>query len=125
MASITPRQKMKVIAGFALPILLLAACSHSAAPASVIRLVDVYKPDVLHGTAAAAPAPPKNQWRFDGAEPAPAPKDFAATRGWEAKNVSPLTIRDGHLTAKTTSEFPILRIERTQDLHTLNHSYSV
>src|SRR5690242_16599014 len=112
------------VAAFAFLGSLLAACSHSTASSTVIRLVDVYKPDVLHGTAAAATAAPKNEWRFDGAEPTPPPKDFGTTRGVEGKNVS-LAIRDGHLAGKTTSDFPILRFERTKDLDTPDQFYSV
>src|SRR5438552_15425419 len=113
-----------VIAGFAFQLVMLGACSHSAAPPAVIRLVDAYKPEVLHGTATAARTAPKNEWRFDGSEPVPAPKDFAATRGWEGHGISPFTIRDGHLVGKAASDFPILRIERTKDLNNVDQFHS-
>jgi hypothetical protein len=103
----------------------LSGCGRSSAAPAVIRLVDVYKPEVLHGTAAAARVAPKNEWRFDGPVPVPEPKEFAATRGWEGHSVAGLTIRDGKLTGKTVSDFLILRIERTKNVDNVDQFHSV
>jgi arylsulfatase A-like enzyme len=84
-----------------------------AAGSKPLRLVDVFKPDMVQGSAAGATeVEPVAQWRFDGA--APATKDASATRGWEAHNVSDLAIRDGRLAGRSTTEFPILSVQRTR-----------
>src|SRR5215472_6360307 len=83
-----------ITVGFTLMVVGLGGCGRSSAAPAVIRLVDVYKPDVLHGTVAAARVAPKNDWHFDGPAPVPEPKEFAATRGWEAHSVTEFAIRD-------------------------------
>jgi arylsulfatase A-like enzyme len=77
--------------------------------------VDDFTPEAVSG---GAPGPareiPRTEWRFDGPAPARAPSAFAATRGWEAgPGVTGLTIRDGRLAGRTTSDFPVLHLERT------------
>src|SRR5215467_15297959 len=76
--------------GFILMVVGLGGCGRSSAAPAVIRLVDVYKPEVLHGTPASAHAAPKNEWHFDGAAPVPEPKQFATTRGVEGYSVTGL-----------------------------------
>ena len=106
-----------------------ASCAgRASSPGTVtIRFVDLYKPDVLHGTAAAStPLLKKTEWRFDGPPPATAPKEFASTRGWEAGlGIAGLTIRDGKLTGRSTSAFPTLQIERTEDLDNRDQFYAI
>src|SRR5262249_24793243 len=119
-----------VVAGvstlLALPV---AAClSGRAGPSpAVVKLVDLYKPEALHGGGgAAAKARKKTEWRFDGADPKPAPKEFAKTRGWEAGlGVSGFAIKDGQLTGKTTSAYPLIQIERTDDLDNRDQFFAV
>src|SRR5438128_417606 len=111
---------------------LTSACSRSAAapdgPKSV-RLVDAFDHKLVEGSPSTPATPaPRTEWRFDGAPsrppaapsgagPAPSPRPFAATRGWEAgPGVSGLAIRNGLLVGRTTNDFPILRIERTTGL---------
>lgn len=107
----------------------MPACSRaSSTPApAAIRLVDLFKPDVLHGQVETSQRPVKpTEWRFDGPAPAAPPKEFAATRGWEAgANISGLSIRDGRLTGRAASEFPLLRIERTTDLDNRDQFHAV
>src|SRR5688572_14230060 len=95
--------------------LLVAALADGCAPGSppasqsrTVRLVDEYQPDTIAGAAAAAaPALPRTEWRFDEAPAAPA--TFAATRGWRAgPDVAGLAVRDGRLVGKATGDFPIL-----------------
>ena len=110
--------------------MLAASCAgraSSATSAVAIRLVDLYKPEVLHGSASVATRPPKKiEWRFDGPAPTPPPKDFTATRGWEAGiGISGFTIRDGRLTARSSTEYPVIQIERTQDLDNRDQFYAV
>lgn len=94
--------------------------SRRGSPASdtkPIRLVDVFKPEMVHGAAAAAAkSEPVAEWRFDGGAPATEAKDRAATRGWEAHNVDGLAIRDGRLVGKSTGEFPIVSVMRTRQM---------
>ncbi|PYQ20663.1 MAG: hypothetical protein DMF81_17925, partial [Acidobacteria bacterium] len=55
-------------------------------------------------------------WRLAGpviAGPAPAGK-LAATRGWQAgPGVGALSVRDGRLVGRSTSDFPLLHLERS------------
>jgi arylsulfatase A-like enzyme len=86
--------------------------------AVAIRLVEQFKPESLSGSAAAgAQAAPRQEWKFDAQPPANIPKPFAATWGFEAgRGITGFAIKDGRLTGRTTSDFPILRIERIADL---------
>ncbi|HVD76201.1 MAG TPA: sulfatase [Vicinamibacteria bacterium] len=109
---------------------IASACSRSASGPDgpkAIRLVDAFDAKQVEGTPGKpAPAPPRTEWRFDGAPPrpaspapgpAPSPPPFAATRGWEAgPGVSGLALRNGLLVGRTTTDFPVIRIERTTGL---------
>jgi arylsulfatase A-like enzyme len=107
-----------------------SACSRTASgpeEPKAIRLVDAFDAKQVEGTPGkpAAP-PPRIEWRFDGAPPRPAspapgpaasPPAFVATRGWEAgPGVSGLAVRNGLLVGRTTTDFPVIRIERTAGL---------
>src|SRR5206468_1755673 len=92
-----------------------------------IRLVDGFDAKLVEGSPGKPAAPlPRTEWRFDGAPPrpaspppgpAPSPAPFVATRGWEAgPGVSGLAIRNGLLVGRTTTDFPVVRIERTAGL---------
>ena len=89
------------------------ACGSASEPVAV-RLVDLFQPDMVAGSPMVDP-PPRTEWRFDDARPDEV--DFADTGGVEAgPGVSGLDIRDGHLVGQTTSDFPLLRVERLQTL---------
>lgn len=86
----------------------LAGCRARPAP-SVIRLTDVYRAESIVGRAPEAPPRPRTEWRFD------TPLSGSATKpaGWDAPaGVSGLAVRDGHLTGRSTTDFPILHVER-------------
>ena len=116
----------------ALAAAIASACSRTAAAPDgpkAIRLVDAFDHKLVEGSPATpATPPPRTEWRFDGGPsrppaapsgpgPAPSPRPFAATRGWEAgPGVSGLAIRNGLLVGRTTNDFPILHIERTTGL---------
>ena len=82
-----------------------------------MRLVDQWKPDQLEGSASSATATqkrPRTEWKFDGPVPEKAKAAFPATRGFEAgPGVAGLAVKDGLLVGRTTTAFPILRVERT------------
>ncbi len=80
-----------------------------ASPAiSSLRLVDLYQADNVVDRQEVV-VPVRLEWRFDGPAPQPAPAEFAATRGWRAgPGVGRFEIRDGLLTARSTTEFPLL-----------------
>jgi choline-sulfatase len=118
--------------------LSLSACTTRPAPApSVTRLVDVFDAKQVAGSATAAAAPiPRTEWRFDGpppsprpapsGAPAPSPAPFAATRGWEAgPGVSDLAIQEGRLVGKTTTNFPVLHLERTSGLENPDQVHAI
>jgi len=106
----------------------LSCASRAASTGAVaIRFVDLYKPDMLHGSAkAGASAPKETVWRLDGAPPSPAPKDFAETRGFEpGLGITGLTIRDGRLVGRSTNANPVVGIERTTDLDNRDQFYGI
>ena len=75
---------------------------------------------------ASARTPPRQEWRFDGTPPASPAKTFAATWGWEGgTGISGLAVREGKLTGRTTSDFPILRIERTAELDSRDQFHAI
>ena len=46
---------------------LLSACARSSdqPPATAVRLVDVYKPEMVEGRSSSAPGRPRTEWRFE------------------------------------------------------------
>src|SRR5688572_3953608 len=108
---------------------LALACRRPAAGPEVVRLIDAFDAKSVAGTSTTSPASgaaiPRTEWRFDGAPPLPKPAApavpaapaAAATRGWQAgPGVGGLAIRDGLLVGRTTTEFPVIHLERTSGL---------
>jgi arylsulfatase A-like enzyme len=96
---------------------LTAACGTRTAPRPVaIRLVDLYKPEMIEGRPAGPQAAPKRtEWRFDG--PLASAGKFAATQGWEAgPGIEGLAVRNGRLVGRTSSDVAILHYERMSGL---------
>ena len=125
-----------------LPLMLIAAaataCNRPAPDgAKPIRLVDTFDAKRVEGSSAKAALPVRRtEWRFDGPAPSPpppppagakpSPAPFPATRGWEAgPGVSGLAIRDGVLVGRSTTDFPILHIERTSGLENADQLHAV
>ncbi|MET0552483.1 MAG: sulfatase [Vicinamibacteria bacterium] len=99
---------------------LAAACSRPpAAPPGTTRLVDVFDRKLVSGgSTAAAPALPRTEWRFDG--------PGAALQGWEAgPGVEGLQVRDGRLVGRSTTDFPILHLERVAGLDNPDQLHSI
>src|SRR5262245_10191894 len=98
-------------------ILTVAACGRTPSEsARAIRFVDLFKPEVLHGETPSPSNLKPTVWRFDGPAPETPPKEFAPTRGWQGANINGLSVRDDRLVGRSSSQFPLLRIERTTDL---------
>ncbi|TDI26990.1 MAG: hypothetical protein E2P06_01285 [Acidobacteria bacterium] len=96
-------------------------CGSTPEPVAV-RLVDLFQPDVVAGSPVVDP-PGRTEWRFDGAMPE---GEFAATGGVVAgPGVRGLEIRDGRLVGQTTSDFPLLRVERTGALDAEDQVHSI
>jgi arylsulfatase A-like enzyme len=83
-----------------------ASCSRAPAPAT-IRLVDLFRDDMVSGRSSTPVVPtPRTEWRFDGPS-----KAFTAFDG-----VADLVVRDGLLRGRATTHLPILEVERTTDV---------
>jgi arylsulfatase A-like enzyme len=113
---------------------LAAACNRSRPGPQTTRLVDVFEARLVSGSAATTTTPPRTEWRFDGPPPAlprpaapsgaglppaaaPPRPALAATHGWEAgPGILGLAIHDGRLVGRSTTDFPILHLERTSGL---------
>jgi arylsulfatase len=114
------RHSRRVELAAAIALVALGGCSDRTggsggreARATPVRLVDVFKPNAVQGSAAETVArDPIAQWRFDDDAPG-AGGPAVATRGWEAHNVSGLAIRDGKLVGRSVSGFPMVTIVRT------------
>jgi arylsulfatase A-like enzyme len=113
-----------------------AACS-GAGPSNTapnaIRLVDLFDAKRVEGVAQSRPTVSRTEFRFDGpataaaptpATPAPgtpavgtptaAASKFAATYGWQAgPGVEGLAVREGRLVGRSTTDAPIIYLERT------------
>lgn len=86
------------------------ACGRSPSQAAApqpIRLVDVFKPEAVSGGGAPHRDIPRVEWRFD----APGRDKWEAGPG-----VTGLTVREGRLTGRTASTFPVLHVQRTTGL---------
>src|SRR5262249_10306187 len=84
--------------------------------ATVIRLVDQVKPEAITGGTTAHAEIPRTEWRFD----APAKDKWDSGPG-----VTGLAVRDGRLTGRTTSAFPVLHVQRTSGLDNLDVVHAI
>ena len=81
--------------------------SRSQSAALPIRLVDVFKPEAISGGGAAHGEIPRTEWKFDG----------SSRDTWDAgPGVTGLTVREGRLTGRTSSTFPMLHVKRSTGL---------
>jgi len=89
--------------------------------------VDSFDKNFVEGSpATTASSAPRVEWRFDGPPPSAPTTAFAATRGWEAgPGVDGLAVREGRLSGRTTSAFPILHVERTAGLDNPDQLFAV
>jgi arylsulfatase A-like enzyme len=108
------------------PLALGLGCRRTPEP-STIRLVDAFDAKLVDGSPAGpGAAARRTEWRFDGPAPSPAPAAFAVTRGWEAgPGVSGLAVSEGLLVGRSTSDFPMLHIERTAGLENADQLHAI
>ncbi len=109
----------------ALTLVALSGCGGSSGP-GVTRLVDRFKPDMVKSSTERKSRPkPAGLWNF--AEPA-AGSDDKTIRGWKAGvGVGALSLKDGRLKGRTTTDFPIIYVERkgTSDESDSVHSIEI
>ena len=80
-----------------------AGCRDSGQGSGVIRLQDVFDAAVVEGSVGAAVEIPRTEWRFNDDE----------AHGWQVGvGVEDLGVTNGRLAGRTTSDFPILHVER-------------
>jgi len=97
------RRASIALCALALACAAVVAChrGRGAEPLS-IRLVDLYKPEVVEGRQAAAAKPPRFEWTFADGD----------THGWQAGiGVSGLAVREGRLVGRSTTDAPLLVVE--------------
>lgn len=76
------------------------------------RLIDLHRPPATQAGAQAVPPPARTEWRFDGTPPTL--EKAVATWGWSAFNgVAGLAVRKGRLVGRTTSNLPVLHLQRS------------
>jgi arylsulfatase A-like enzyme len=97
---------------------IAGACNKQPATSTpaAIRLVDEFKKETMSGGGgAAARELPRTEWRFD----------QTVKDKWEAgPGVTGLAVRDGRLSGRTSSTFPVIRVQRTAGLdnHDIVHA---
>ena len=93
------------------------ACGGSAPAPSVVRLVDEFGSVQIENMAGPAAAITPTEWRFE------APDAAAA---WKAAlGVEGLGVRDGRLSGRSTTEFPLLHLERSSGLDTSDQLHEI
>jgi arylsulfatase A-like enzyme len=89
----------------------------SRSTSSVVRLVDAFTPELLSGTPVGVKREiARVEWTFDKAEKG----------SWEAgPGVTGLTVRGGRLTGRTSSTFPIVHLQRSKPLDTVDLLHAI
>jgi arylsulfatase A-like enzyme len=88
--------------------------TESGTTPNVIRLVDLFDAKKVEGAGQPRAAVPRTEFRFDAPAPAAGVSKFAATYGWQAgPGVEALTVRDGRLEGRSTTDVPLIYLERT------------
>lgn len=87
-------------------LMALVSCSQPSEEVAAVRLVDVFSEATIDGAAASSAPSEPTLWDFDGAG-----TDWRAGPG-----VTGLEIRDGRLVGRSSTDTPILHVERTEGL---------
>jgi arylsulfatase A-like enzyme len=99
---------------------LLAGCGGGSSDQPIVwRLVDNFDKKMVKNVPTQVTRPePAGIWEF-GETPDEPPKEAPATLGWKVGTaVSSLRIADGRLQGRSTTDFPIIYVERTEGLDT-------
>jgi len=98
----------------------LTGCGGTSSEVITIRLLDEFASATVEGQSTdSVPSPPPTEWRFDGSA-------SDANLQWKAgPGVAGLSVRDGFLKARSTTEIPILHVERTSGLENRDVLHSV
>ena len=99
---------------------ILAACSGTPSEVITIRLLDEFSSATVEGESIdSVPSSPPTEWRFDGSA-------SGANLQWKAgPGVAGLSVGDGFLRARSTTDIPILHVERTSGLENGDVLHSV
>ena len=97
-------------------LVVLVSCAPPSQEISVLRLVDLFSEATVEGGGANdGLASEPTEWRFDGSDNA-----------WKAgAGITGLEVRDGRLVGRTSTDIPILYVERTQGLEDPDTLHSV
>ena len=83
------------------------SCRTAIHEPSVVRLIDIFPSAVVAGSVGAPSEIPRTEWRFDA----------GGDLGWKAgAGVTGLQVREGRLAGTTSTDFPIIHVERTSGL---------
>src|SRR5437773_1467717 len=101
--------------------LLLAACSRPSS-VKVVRLVDIFDTAKIDGTPTKTSVTPAALWDFTAA-----PKDAADPMlGWKAGDgVTGLKVVDGKLTGRSSTDFPVIYVNRPKAVDVSDEFHSV
>jgi arylsulfatase A-like enzyme len=114
--------------------MVTAALSACGAPASrsapaAIRLVDLFEPSAVEaGAVVPAALAARTEWVFSRPAEPGVPEKLAATHGWEAAaGISGFAVKDGRLSGRATTDFPVIHLERTSGLgdHDILHALEI
>ena len=99
---------------------ILAGCGGTASEVITIRLLDEFASATVEGESTdSVPSTPRTEWRFDGSA-------SDANLQWKAgPGAAGLSVGDGFLKARSTTEIPILHVERTSGLESRDVLHSV
>ncbi len=101
------RRAARALGPILFAVLVAVGCSRKPAPIT-LRLLDLFRPELVLGRSPVPPSPPpRTEWRFD----APPTGERGAGGVWEAgPGVAGLAVRDGRLQGRTTSPGSVVHL---------------
>lgn len=96
---------------------VMAACGGGSSDVASVRLVDLFKPDMVQGVPSAAAPPASAHWDF---------AEDQGLQGWAAAyGVADLKLVDGKLTGRSTSEVAVIYAPTPADLDARDTLYGI